>query len=118
MDLGLSSKLSSTALDHIADAAASSLEGARTPGREADAADAFEKVFATMLVKEMRRSLPGGFFGKGQGADVFESWLDEHLGASLAKDDVLGVAAMIRIGLESKQGPQNAAEGDSEGSAR
>jgi Rod binding domain-containing protein len=74
-------------------------------GKDAEAGHAFESFFAQMFVREMRRGLPEGFFG-GAGADVYSSWLDEHLGESLAKDDALGIAGMVRAAL----GRQRAAD--------
>lgn len=65
-------------------------------GRPDEAAKSFEELFARQLVRELRRGLPEGFFGKGVGADAFESWLDEHLGAQLARDGALGIAGMLK----------------------
>ena len=70
----------------------------------AEAAEMFESLLATMLVKEARRSLgEGGFFGKGPGADVFGGWLDEHVGQALADGWDLDLAGMVRAGLIEKQ---------------
>jgi Rod binding domain-containing protein len=66
-----------------------------------DAAQRFEELFASVLVKEMRRSLPDGFFGDGAGKDVFEGWFDEHVGRALAERGGLGLADTVRAGLES-----------------
>ncbi len=68
-------------------------------GRNVEAADAFEKLFATLFAKEMRRALPEGFFGDGPGADVYGGWLDEHLGNALAERDTLGFAAIVKEDL-------------------
>lgn len=70
--------------------------------RSADAAQRFEELLATVLVKELRRALPDGLFGQGPGADVFEGWFDEHLGKSLARDGALGLAEVVREGLVRK----------------
>ena len=64
-----------------------------------EAAKKFEALFATMLVREMRRSLPDGFFGGGSGAEIYEGWLDEHVGATLARDGALQLAGMIKTQL-------------------
>jgi Rod binding domain-containing protein len=80
------------------------LHGARSAadgGRTVEAAHEFEKLFATLLVKELRRGLPEGFFGQGAGADVYEGWLDEHLGAALSEGRGLG----LRVALERQLGP-------------
>jgi len=74
-----------------------------------EAADKMEALFATLLVKELRRALPNGFFGSGIGADTFEGWLDEHLGQSLADSDSLGLAGQIKVGLERKVQAESAA---------
>ena len=64
------------------------------------AARELEKVFSTLLVKELRRGLGDGFFGGGAGSDTFESWLDEHLGESLARDGVLDLAGQVKVELD------------------
>lgn len=69
-------------------------------GEAVEAAMEFERLFATLLVKEMRRGLSEGFFGGGAGADVYEGWLDEHLGSALSDGRGLG----LRIALEHELG--------------
>jgi Rod binding domain-containing protein len=66
------------------------------------AAKMFEELLATMLVREMRRGLGEGFFGGGAGSDVYEGWLDEHVGRSLSSDGSLDLAQAIRRSLEVK----------------
>ena len=70
-------------------------------GRDAEAARAFETLFATMLVREMRKTLPDGIFGPGAGSDVYESWFDQHLGRTLAERDALGLAGMVKTAFGS-----------------
>jgi Rod binding domain-containing protein len=72
-------------------------------GKVEEAAAMFESLLAAVLVKEMRQGLGQGFFGSGAGADVFEGWLDEHLGNALAQSGALDVAGFIRANLEHKQ---------------
>ena len=62
----------------------------------------FSKLLATMLVKEMRQALPDGFFGEGAGSDIFNGWLDEHIGNSLAERDGLRLEAMIAHSMQTK----------------
>lgn len=71
-------------------------------GGGAEAAQRFEELLATLLVKEMRKALPDGLFGDGPGADVYEGWFDEHLGRSLARDGGLGLAETVRESLVRK----------------
>ncbi len=76
--------------------------GERARAGEVDeAAQRFEELLSTMLVREMRRGVEQGFFGEGAGADVFEGWLDEHLGRSLARDHVFDLAQAVRVSLGS-----------------
>jgi len=74
------------------------VSAARGDDRE-EAAKMFEELLATMLVREMRRGLEGGFFGGGAGSDVYEGWLDEHVGRSLAQSQALDLAQAIRLSL-------------------
>lgn len=71
-------------------------ESAKVPGQ-------FSKLLATMLVKEMRQALPEGFFGEGAGSDIFDGWLDEHLGTAIADRDGLHLENMIAHSLQIKQ---------------
>jgi len=59
----------------------------------------FEELFASMLVKEMRRGLDEGFFGQGHGAQVFEGWLDGVVGRALVEGKGLGIADSIERSL-------------------
>jgi len=71
-----------------------------------------ETLFAVMLVRELRRSMPAGPFGGGAGADIYEGWFDEHLGAALGAHDALGIAGLVKAtlgrspGAESTEGQQ------------
>jgi len=68
-----------------------------------EAAEKMEALFASILVKELRRALPeGGFFGDGPGADTYNGWLDEHLGAALAKSGSLDMAGLVKTALDAK----------------
>jgi Rod binding domain-containing protein len=73
-------------------------------GKAEQAAQAFEKLFASMLVRELSRGLSEGFFGDGPGADTFTGWFEEHLGAALSAGRGLGVAEEVRASLIQKQG--------------
>lgn len=68
-------------------------------GTPDETARQFEALFATLLVREMRRAIPGGLFGEGAGADVFEGWFDEHVGQSLAARQALGIGQMVRTSI-------------------
>lgn len=55
----------------------------------------FEALLSSLLVKEMRSTLEGGFFGDGQGADTFNGWMDEHVGRMMADRGSLGLARVV-----------------------
>ena len=76
----------------------SALEGPTTP----ETAEKFEAMLATMLVKEMRRSVPEGFFGEGSAGDIYSAWLDEHVGKTLASNDSLRMREMIERSVMNK----------------
>lgn len=71
---------------------------------DAKAAKEFESLFASMLVKEMRSTIEGGFFGDGPGADTYGQWFDTELGRAIAADGGLGLADVLRVqlGIEQK----------------
>lgn len=73
-------------------------EGA-TPG---ETAQKFEALLATMLVKEMRRAIPEGFFGDGAAGDIYSGWLDEHVGQALANDDGLRMRDILEKSVMQK----------------
>jgi len=75
------------------------------------AAREMEALFATMLVSELRKGLgEGGFFGAGAGADTFNGWFDEQIGASLASRGSLGLADQVRESIIREQGAARAEE--------
>ena len=76
----------------------------------AEAAEKMEALFATLLVRELRRALPEGFFGKSAGADTFEGWFDQHLGQALADSGALDLAGQVKVSLEQKVALQAQAE--------
>ena len=82
-------------------------------GDNAEVVQAFGKIFAQQLIKEMRSTVDGGFFGSGAGSDIYESWFDEHVAEVLAADDALGLAGMMKAGL-----PQGEPVGEAYGGAR
>ena len=91
------------------------LERQLTSAEPHEAAEKMEALFATLLVRELRRALPDGFFGKSAGADTFEGWFDQHLGQALADSDALGLAGQIKVSLEMKLGAEEAeAEAESD----
>ena len=86
-----------------ADALASRARDAARRGDAGEAAERFEELLATMLVRELRRALPESPFGDGAGAGVYEGWFDEHLGRSLAESWDLDLAGLVKESLVRKQ---------------
>jgi len=79
----------------------------------------FEQLFATMLVRELRKSADslsgdGGLFGKGAGSDVYDGWFDEHVGGVLAERDALGLVGVVKAGVARER----AAAADQGGAVR
>ncbi|MCK6445889.1 MAG: rod-binding protein [Planctomycetes bacterium] len=91
----------SRALDLVAGQKLKAAEQA-PQGESRAAAKRFEALLATQLVKEMRRTLDDGFFGSGPGSEVFDGWLDEHLGEALVRGRGLGLTEGIAASLGEK----------------
>ena len=65
----------------------------------------FEGLFASLLLSEMKKTLPSGsFFGGGQGADVYDGMLERTLGDRLAEGSGLGIGDFIERNLQEKLG--------------
>ncbi len=102
-DTQISQAGSSAQADRLVQTATSLAAKAKTGAKgAADAPHQFSKLLATMLVKEMRQALPDGFFGEGAGSDIFNGWLDEHIGNSLAERDGLRLEDMIAHSMQTK----------------
>jgi len=74
-------------------------------GKAEAAAKKFEELLGSMLIKEMRRGVSDGFFGTAPGADIFEGWLDEHMGKALARDGVFDLVASVRASTQGSPEP-------------
>lgn len=68
------------------------------------AAQKFESLFATLLVKEMRKALPEGFFGSEATGDIYGGWLDQTLGQAIAKRGGLHLAPLVEESLQREGG--------------
>jgi peptidoglycan hydrolase FlgJ len=64
---------------------------------------AFESMFATMMLKQMRESLEGGLF-PGDTGDVLGGLFDHYMGEHIAGNGGFGVGDMIRHQLERLPG--------------
>ena len=103
MDAGLPVDIGALQTAHISDQA----QGLAQDANE-DAGEKLEALFATMLVRELRRALPNeGFFGGGKGADVFNGWMDDLLGQQLADDGALDLAGRVKVALSQQQEEQD-----------
>ncbi|HTF90715.1 MAG TPA: rod-binding protein [Planctomycetota bacterium] len=101
-DIQIAQTASSAQTDQLAKTAASLAAKSKDAKSQAEVPHQFSKLMATMLVKEMRQALPEGFFGEGTGADIFNGWLDEHIGAALAERDGLRLEDMIAHSMQTK----------------
>lgn len=57
-------------------------------------ATAFESMFVSLLLKEMRSTLPNGLFGE-ESSDVLGGMFDQYMGQHLAQSGSLGIREMI-----------------------
>jgi Rod binding domain-containing protein len=62
---------------------------------------AFEGMFASMLLKQMRQSMDGGLF-PGDSGDVLGGLFDHFIGEHIAKSGGFGIGDMIRSQLERR----------------
>ena len=69
-------------------------------GRSEETAKAFEGMFASLLVKEMRQTLSEGLFGSDT-ADVYGVLFDQHIGRQLAEGEGLGIKQLILAQAQS-----------------
>lgn len=67
-----------------------------------EVAEAFESVFATMLIKEMRATLSEGLFG-GDKSDVLGGLFDQHIGKAISTRGGLGIREMLLSQLPSEE---------------
>ena len=103
VDHQIAQAATSAQADQLAKTAAALVRDANQGGKAAaEVPQQFSKLLATMLVKEMRQALPQGFFGEGAGADIFNGWMDEHIGAALAERDGLRMEEMIAHSMQAK----------------
>ena len=104
LDIQASASIAGAQADRLAASVTSLAARAKSDPKAAQSVPGqFSKLLATMLVKEMRQALPEGFFGEGTGSDIFDGWLDEHLGSAIAERDGLRLEDMIRQSLQIKQ---------------
>ena len=89
---------------------------ARVPeGDGAHVAKELEALFATMLVKEMRKGMAGELFGEGSTGDIYGGWFDEHVGRSLSQSGAFDLAGIIKVGVEGKEAARAASAAERKG---
>ena len=80
--------------------------GSTTPtssNENARVAEDFEGVFASLLLKEMRKTLePGTMFGEDSG-DVYGGMFDMYLGQQMSQSGGFGMAKMVRESMARSQ---------------
>ena len=68
--------------------------------RERIATQELEKLFASLLVKEMRKSVrENGLFGSGPEAELYQDFMDETMTAAIAEGGHFGIAKMTETQL-------------------
>lgn len=78
------------------------LSAAKDAPGTAQTAEKFEALLATMMVKELRKAAPEGFFGDSAAGDIYSGWLDEQLGQVLAQSGSLNMRGMLEQGVQQK----------------
>ena len=103
MDVSIGKDAASTAQSKLFAGRISSASRSADESVPEVAAREMESLFATILVAELRKGLGEGFFGEGAGADTFNGWFDEQLGASIASRGSLGLADQVRESIIREQ---------------
>lgn len=68
--------------------------------RERVATQELEKLFASLLVKEMRKSVrENGLFGSGPDAELYQDFMDETMVSAIAEGGHFGIAKMAETQL-------------------
>ena len=75
-----------------------SAKEAKSAGKE------FESLFLSLMIKQMRSSLEGGFF-QGESSDVYGGMFDMMLGQSMAESAPLGIQSLVTDFLK-RQAPE------------
>ena len=98
----ISSGLSPLIADPIAGGA---IDAQSNPDRIEAVGVEFESVFLSMMIKEMRNSLEGGFFGE-ETSDTYGGMFDLFIGKHLAESKPLGISNLLMQQYsKSTQGP-------------
>lgn len=85
-------------------AALSALAGGGKNSAEA-AANGFESMFASLVLKEMRQTLDSGTMFAGDSGDVYGGLFDMYMGQHIAATGGLGIAAAVRRQLDKTTNP-------------
>ena len=80
-------------IDPTAGAAAAAQFGASPDAAGKDKDSSVEKVFATMMLKEVRKTMPkDGLMGGGANVDAFYDMFDEHVAEEIAASNSLNLS--------------------------
>jgi Rod binding domain-containing protein len=71
----------------------------------------FEGVFLSLMLKEMRNTLDGGFFGE-ESSDTYGGMFDMFVGQDLAKSQPLGISKILLESYSKNAPAADAASGD------
>ncbi len=73
-------------------------------GKLKEAAQDFEAIFLTMILKNMRKSVPeSGLFGTGPGADIYAGMFDENIARTVARKGGIHLSDTIIESLAGKR---------------
>jgi Rod binding domain-containing protein len=78
-------------------------------------ANGFESVFASLMLKEMRKTLDSGSMFAGDSGDVYGGLFDLYIGQHMAQNGGLGIAAAVKRQLEGASYHTSVKSGDKHG---
>ena len=104
--------------DSLARVAADHLQNGLSSRQSSQAAEEFEGVFVSLLLKTMRTTLgENGFFGS-EGSDTYGGLFDLYMGKHLAASDALGIGQMMQTYLANAASTDNSTEAASPNNLR
>ncbi len=68
-----------------------------------DVAEAFEAFFVRTMIKEMRKSLPEGIFGKSHASKMYLDMMDMQMAQTIASSDSLKIKEFIVEALNQRE---------------
>lgn len=68
----------------------------------AEIAKQFEQIFVQQLLREMSKSLDGGFYGEGSGSHVYQGLFETVLADKIASQNGIGIAPSVEKSMSAQ----------------